>query len=319
MEYKDYYKVLGVEKTATADQVKKAYRKLAVKYHPDKNPGNKAAEEKFKEINEAYEVLGDAEKRKKYDELGENWKYYQQGGGSPTGAEGFDWSQYSGGGQRGRTHTYTSEDFNEGGFSDFFESIFGGGGFGRASGGAGGRARAQKGEDYRADMEISLEEAYAGTTRQLNVNWQTLQMKIKPGTHDGQVLRLKGKGGTGRSGGASGDIYITVHIPKHPHYEIKGDDLYCDIPVDLYTAVLGGKALVRTLKGAIRIDIAKGTHNGKLLRLKGMGMPRYGKAGEAGDLYAKVNVQLPENLSSKETELFQELAKLRHHGNADPV
>lgn len=311
MEYKDYYKVLGVSKTVTPDEIKKAYRKLAVKYHPDKNPGNKAAEDKFKEINEAYEVLGDAEKRKKYDELGENWKYYQQGG---RPAEGFDWSQYAGG-NGGRGYTYTSGDFNEGSFSDFFESIFGGGRFG--GGGARGRAQARKGEDYRAEMDISLEEAYNGTTRQININGQTLEMKIRPGTHDGQVLRLRGKGGAGRNGGPSGDVYITVHIPKHPHYEIKGDDLYCEVPVDLYTAVLGGKALVRTLKGTIRIDIARGTQNGKLLRLKGMGMPKFGKNNEHGDMYAKVHVQLPEKLTDKETELFTQLANLKRSDHAE--
>lgn len=313
MDYKDYYKVLGVDKSASADAIKKAYRKLAVKYHPDKNPGNKAAEEKFKEITEAYEVLGDPEKRKKYDELGENWKYYQQQGGT---AEGFDWSQYTGRRPGGQGRAYTSGDF--GGFSDFFESIFGGGGFERAGFGGGGRTRARKGEDYKADMEISLEESYNGTTRQVDAGGTRLELKIKPGTYDQQVLRLKGKGGPGINGGPNGDIYITVHVQSHPHYEVKGDDLYCDIPVDLYTAVLGGKALVRTLKGTIRIDIAKGTQNGKVLRLKGMGMPKFGKPGEFGDLYGKVNVRLPEHLSPRETELFNELAKLKK-GHAETI
>lgn len=311
MEYKDYYKVLGVAKTAAADEIKKAYRKLAVKYHPDKNPNNKSAEDKFKEINEAYEVLGDPEKRRKYDELGENWKYYEQGG---RPAEGFDWSQYAGG-SGGRGRTYTTGDFDEGSFSDFFENIFGRGGFG--GGAARGRTQARKGEDYRVEMEISLEEAYHGTTRQININGQTLEMKIRPGTHDGQVLRLRGKGGAGRNGGGNGDVYITVHVPKHPHYEVKGDDLYCEVPVDLYTAVLGGKALVRTLKGTIRIDIAKGTQNGKLLRLKGMGMPKFGKSSEHGDMYAKVHVQLPEKLTDKETELFTQLANLKRSDHAE--
>lgn len=316
MEYKDYYKILGVSKTATADEIKKAYRRLAVKYHPDKNPGNKTAEEKFKELNEAYEVLGDADKRKKYDELGENWQYYQQGG--RPGAEGFDWSQFASGpgGGKGR-YTYTSGDFDQDAFSDFFESFFGRGRFG--GGARGKRRQAFKGEDIHAELPISLEEAYFGTTRKVNVNGQVLEMKIKPGTHDGQVLRLRGKGSPGMSGGENGDLLLTVKITKHPHYEMKGDDLYCDIPVDLYTAVLGGKALIRTIKGPIRIDIARGTQNGKLLRLKGMGMPKAGKPGEFGDMYAKVNVRLPEKLSEKEIELFNQLANLKQTGHAQTV
>ena len=312
MDYKDYYKVLGVDKSATADSIKKAYRKLAVKYHPDKNPGDTAAEEKFKEANEAYEVLSDAEKRRKYDELGENWKHYQQQGGN---AAGFDWAQYAG--RKAGGGSYPGGGFDQG-FSDFFESIFGGEAFGGGFGeGRRARARARKGEDYRAEMDITLEESYNGTTRQMDVNGSRLEMKIKPGTHDQQVLRLRGKGGPGAGGGACGDIYITVHVKPHPHYEVKGDDLHCEIPVDLYTAVLGGKALVRTLKGSIRIDIAQGTQNGKILRLKGLGMPKFGKANEYGDLYAKVNVRLPEHLTAKETELFNQLAQLKQPGHAE--
>ncbi len=305
MDFKDYYKILGVDKKATPDEIKKAYRKLAIKYHPDKNPNNKASEEKFKEINEANEVLSDPEKKKKYDELGSNWNQYSQ---QPQGnREGnFDWSKWTQG-QTGRS-TYSGEDSfnNEGEFSSFFESIFGGGFNQRAT-------TKTKGQDYRAEIEVSLEDAYHGTSTRIEVNGKTLQMNLKPGIKNGQVLRIKEKGGPSRSGGPKGDIYLTLIIPQHPHYERKEDDLYCDTPVDIYTAVLGGKQLVSTLKGSIRIDIPAGTDNGKVLRLKGLGMPKFGKPTEFGDLYAKVSIQIPKNLSEKEITLFKELAKIRNN------
>ena len=299
MDYKDYYKILGVSKTASADEIKKAYRKLAIKYHPDKNQNNKSAEEKFKEINEANEVLGDVEKRKKYDELGENWKYYQQSGQA-----------------QGNTHQYTSsEQFNEGNFYDFFENIFGGG----YTESRKGQQRKYKGEDYNAEMHISLEEAYLGTARQLELENKKLQLKTKPGIKDAQVLRLKGKGAKGINGGQDGDLYITVHVEEHPHYKRKGDDLYCDVTVDLYAAILGGQVLVRTLRNPIKMTIGKETDNGKVLRLKGMGMPKYDKENEFGDLYAKVNIKLPKNLSEKEIELVKELSNIKNNNHAEAI
>lgn len=300
MEFKDYYKILGVPKTASADEIKKAYRKLAVKYHPDKNQNDKVAEEKFKEVNEANEVLGDPEKRKKYDELGENWQHYQQGAGK-TGQD-FDWSKWSG--QQSGPFQGQAGQFDEGDFSDFFESIFGG-----RFQGAGNRKR--KGQDYRAEISISLEEAYHGTSRQLDLGDQKLQFQLKPGVADGQQLRLKGKGGIGQNGGESGDIYLTVQVNEHPHFERKENDLYSSIPVDLYTAVLGGSVLIRTLKATTRIHLPAGTQNGKVLRLRGMGMPVFGKAETFGDLYAKVNVILPEKLSEQELSLFKQLSNLK--------
>ncbi len=305
MDYKDYYKVLGVEKTATAEVIKKAYRKLAVKYHPDKNAGNKAAEEKFKEVSEAYEVLKDPEKRSKYDELGENWKQYQNAG--PSTGDNFDWSRWQRerAGQQGGFGHQEGEDF-----SDFFESIFGGSGGARSSGARGGK-RPMQGEDYQAEAEISLEEAYLGTKRQLNPQGAVLEITIPPGVKNGQTLRLKGKGGKGRNGGPDGNILITLFVAEHPHFKVEGTDLHCDAAVNLYTAILGGKALVQTLKGNIRIDIPPETENGKVLRLKGMGMPVFGKPGTAGDLYLTVKVQLPNKLSEKELELFRNLAKER--------
>jgi len=305
MEFKDYYKVLGVEKKATIDEIKKAYRKLAVKYHPDKNPGNKAAEDKFKEISEANEVLSNPEKRKKYDELGENWKQYENQGGQNRG--GFDWSQYqnSGGGQQ---YSSSDEFGNEENFSDFFESIFGRGGFNNGGGRRG--APKRKGGDYTAEVALSLEEAYNGTSRLLEVNGEKLNMKFK-GVRDGQTLKIKGKGGQGINGGERGDIYVTVHLPQHPHFERKEDDLYCDAPVELYTAILGGKAPIRTMKVIINMDIPKETDSGKVFRLKGMGMPKFGKDNEFGDLYAKVKIIIPKKLSEKEIELFKQLALLK--------
>ncbi len=304
MEFKEYYKILGVDKKASAEEIKKAYRVLALKYHPDKNPNNKIAEEKFKEINEANQVLSDVEKRKKFDDMVKGRNAFQQKGGN---ADNFDWSQYTNQSQNnGRSANSGSHDF-----SDFFENIFGG------QFNTSGRER--KGQDYQAEMEISLEEAYNGTTRQLGINEETLQVKMPKGLKDGQSIRLKGKGAAGHQGSQNGDLYIKVHIPKHPHFERKDDDLFCDMPVELYTAILGGKALLRTLKGTIKIDIVQGTDNGKTLRLKGLGFPKFGREGESGDLYAKVTIELPKNMSAKEMELFSQLSHLKNIEHAQTV
>lgn len=302
MDFKDYYKVLNVPKSAKADEIKKAYRKLAVKYHPDKNPGDKASEEKFKEINEAYEVLGNLEKKKKYDELGEDYKHYQQG--RPREND-FDWSGFSG--QTGRRRGQAGGGGFGGNFSDFFESIFGDD-FSRNTMG---KKKSVKGEDYSSAIEISLEEAYNGTSREISIDGQNIKMKINPGIKTGQVLRVKGKGQVGSGAGISGDLFITIRIASHPYFKRKNGDLYCDFPVDLYTIVLGGKALVRTLRGTMKIDIPKGTPNNKVLRLKGLGMPDFQNPVKFGDLYAKVDVQTPKDLTERELQLFKELAKLK--------
>lgn len=319
MDVKDYYKILGVEKSATGEQIKKAYRKLAVKYHPDKNPHNKAAEEKFKEINEAYEVLSDEDKRKKYDQFGENYKYYEQHGGRP---EDFDWSQYGGGGGAGHTYSYQGnmDDMfggaGDGNFSDFFEQLFGGR-FGGATGGGSRRQQGPaRGRDVQATMQVSLEDAYAGATRQVEVNGSRLNIKLKPGLYDGQVIRLKGKGSPGRSGGQSGDLLITIQIAANPQYELKGQDIYTDLTVPLYTAVLGGKVPVNLPGSTLNMNIPAGTDSGKVFRLKGKGMPSYNEQGPAGDLYLKAIVHIPTNLSEKEKELFQQLSQLNENGHA---
>ncbi|HRE41450.1 MAG TPA: J domain-containing protein [Ignavibacteria bacterium] len=320
MEYKDYYTILGVDKNATQDQIKSAYRKLAMKYHPDKTKGDKSAEEKFKEINEANEVISDPEKRKKYDQLGENWKYYQQSGGN---SNDFDWSQYASAGQgnpfggQGRSSYTYSGDPNDmfgggGGFSDFFESIFGGAG--RSSGGSyrsGNRQSSFKGQDMEAVMDITLEDAYKGGEKMFTIDGETIKLKIKPGIKDGHILKLPNKGGKGAGGGKAGDLLLKISIAKNPIYERRGNDLYSDLNTDLYTAVLGGKQEFKSMKGTVKVDISKGSQNGKLLKLPGLGMPVYENPSTFGNLYLKLNVKLPENLSEAETRLFTELKELR--------
>lgn len=305
MDYKDYYQVLGVAKEATPAEIKKAYRKLAVKYHPDKNQGNKEAEAKFKEVAEAHEVLKDPEKRKKYDELGANWKHYQHQGASA----GSPYGSYSQGGYQFEGDLNDLFGGGGGNFSDFFQSFFGGGFGGQTRSGSGGAGF--KGQDYQAEATISLEEAYQGTTRMLELNGKKLRIKIKPGVSDGQMLKIKGRGAPGMQGGAAGDLYIKVSISPHPSYERKGVDLYKTVDVDLYTAVLGGKIPVETFRGTVKIAVPQGAESGKLLRLKDRGMPYYDKSENFGNMYIRINVKLPQNLSAEEVELFKQLQKMR--------
>ena len=303
MEYKDYYKVLGVDKKASQDEIKKVYRKLAVKYHPDKNPGDKKAEEKFKEINEAYDVLGDAVKRKKYDELGANWQAYEKGG--------FPNDFNRGGSRGGRQQSRSQQSYqgDESDFSDFFESFFGQGGFSGGSSRGGRRSTMQmKGEDYQAETTITLEEAFNGTTRQINLPDQKLNLKLKPGIEEGQVLRMKDKGGQGMNGGPNGDLFITIHIDKHPRFERKGNDLYFDQSLDALTAILGGKLAVHGIDKDVNIKIPEGTDSDKVFRLKGMGMPDYKDPASRGDGYLRVFITVPKNLSAEDKELLGRLA-----------
>ncbi len=310
MDFKDYYKILGVEKSASQEEIKKAFRKLAVKHHPDKNPNNKSAEEKFKEISEANDVLSDPEKRKKYDELGSNYNSYRQ---QQHGSEGFDWSKWSAQQGQGGRRAYSSseEDGFEGAdFSDFFSTIFGQGA-GQAGQGRRRGSSSRAGSDYNAQFTISLEEAYQGASKEFELNGKKIRIKLKPGTKDEQVIKLRGYGSQGINGGAAGDLYITIHLEDSPIFTREGDDLSVEAPIDLYTAVLGGKATIQTIKGPTRITIPKETENGKVLRLKGLGMPLYGKENQYGDFYVKVIIQLPKDLSGKEIELFKQLEKLR--------
>ena len=312
MEYKDYYKILGVEKDATQEEIKKAYRKLAMKYHPDRNPGDKSSEEKFKEITEANEVLSDSEKRKKYDQLGSNWKQYQYAGAN--GANDI-FSQFNRGGGSGGYHFEGNlgDLFgNIGGFSDFFESFFGSRTRQRTASNPFTQAQASKGTDLEANLNLTLEEAFNGAQKQFSVNKKTIKVNIEPGTHEGKKLRLRNMGAPGNRGGANGDLYLTIHIIDHPFYEVKGDDLYYNLDVELYTAVLGGNVQIHTLDNKkINIVIPKETDNGKLLKLKKMGMPRNGNQSDRGDLYVRILLQIPKKLSKEEKKLFEKLAELR--------
>jgi len=302
----DYYKTLGITKTATADEIKKAFRKLAIKYHPDKNIDKPDAELKFKEINEAYETLKDPEKRKKYDQLGKDYQKYE---GQGQGQYDFSGSRNNGGGGYAQYETNFDDAFGQGGFSSFFEQMFGGKG-GAANGGGFGSA-VSAGRDLEAELSITLQEAYFGTTRTISVNKQQLRITIKAGSADNQKLRLKGKGEKG-SNGQSGDLYIHVKVDKHPTFERKGDDLHCTIKVDLYAAVLGGKVQIPTIKESpINIPIPKGAQNGQKLRLKDLGMPIYGKSDAFGNMFVKLRIEIPTALSEKEESLFKELSRLK--------
>ena len=317
MDYKDYYKILGVDKKASQEEIKKAYRKLAVKYHPDKNQGNKTAEDRFKEISEAYEVLSKPENRKLYDQLGANWKQYKDAGFDPSqhGGRSFGGSRrgFAGGRPGGGRYQYEfegdpSDFFGGSGFSDFFEAFFGGGGRRSAEGfshGFGGFGHDVPGQDLAGDLSISLQEAYNGTERIIDLGGEKIRVKIKPGTYDGLKLRVKGKGQKGISG-RPGNLYLNINVQSNPIYERKGDDLYMVVSIDMFKALLGGKQEIVTLSGNLKITIPEGTQNGKQLRLRGKGMPVYGKSGH-GDLYVKLNLKMPDRLNTEQKKLVKRL------------
>jgi len=313
MDYRDYYQILGISKGASDKEIKQAYRKLARKYHPDVNSGDKGAEERFKEINEAYQVLSDPEKRQKYDHLGADWQRWQQSGGSP---DGFDWSRWTTGGAPGYGAQYGSAEdlgdlFGGGSVSDFFRQVFGGGmgGFG-AQGSPRGRrytARPQAGRDIEQEVEITLYEAYHGATRIMEKDGRRLEIKIPPGARTGTKVRLAGEGSPGAMGGPAGHLYLRVKVAPDPRFERKGDDLYADVQIDLYTALLGGKVNVPTMTGPVVLTIRPETQNGRTIRLRGKGMPKLREKDAYGDLYAKMDVQLPTDLNDRQRELIAEL------------
>jgi curved DNA-binding protein len=321
MEYKDYYKILGVDKNATEKEIKSAFRKLAREYHPDVNPDDPQAETRFKEINEAYEVLSDSEKRAKYDRLGADWQRWQRAGGHPSD---FDWGRWTTGPGSERVHVRygTPEDLEDlfgaaGPFSDFFTSIFGGlGGGARRRGGFGGfedyefQARPRRGQDLEQEVEISLAEAYRGTTRLLTKDGRRLEVKIPPGSKMGTRVRVRGEGSGGVAGGQAGDLYLKVKVARDPRFERKGDDLHVTVPADLYTAVLGGEVPVSTLSGEVKLKIPPGSQNGQIFRLRGKGMPKLRRPTEYGDLYVRLDVRLPTKLTPEQRELFEQLRRL---------
>jgi DnaJ-class molecular chaperone len=330
MEFKDYYQTLGVSKSSTEKEIKQAFRKLARKFHPDVNPGDKSAESRFKEINEAYEVLGDAEKRRKYDELGANWRMYEQGqpfpGGSPFGSgapgQGGAWTINMGGGSGGY-RTMSAEEMqelfgNEDPFSDFFRTFFGGGGGARETGRGRGRSRIQKGQDIEHEVELTLEEAYHGATRRMSIkeggHARSVDVRIPVGVKEGSRVRAAGEGASGSNGGAAGDLYLRVRVRPHPVFERRGDDLHTHVAVPVTTAVLGGEAQVPTISGSVRLKIPEGTQNAQVFRLKGHGMPKIGKPDDRGDMYATVDVQLPRTLSKDQRQHYEALAKMEERG-----
>ena len=300
MDFIDYYKILGVPKTATVAEIKKAYRKLARKYHPDLNPNDKEAEQKFKAVNEANEVLSNAENRKKYDEYGKDWKHaeqfeqakrQQQSKGQYQGSGGFE--------------GFSGQDFSGGDFSDFFESMFGG----RASGGRR-RSAAFRGQDFNAELQLNLKDVYETHKRVLTVNGKNIRLTIPAGVENGQVIKIKGKGGEGVNGGPNGDLIIQFSIVNNTNFKRDGANLYSTETIDLYTALLGGDVTVNTFDGKVKLKVKPETQNGTKVKLKGKGFPVYKKEGQFGDLYITYQVKMPTNLSSKEKELFNELKNL---------
>src|SRR3972149_5047153 len=298
VEYRDYYQILGVERDADDKAINRAYRRLAVQFHPDKNPGDKRAEDRFKEINEAYEVLGDRAKRAKYDRLGSSYQAWQRGG-VPGG---FDWSQWMGGAPGGvRVEVGDLEGLFGGGFSDFFQAIFG-----EMAGTAAARAR---GRDMEQRLAISLAEAFHGTPRHLRHDGRNLELKIPAGAGSGTRVRVAGQGESGR--GTAGDLYLVIDVADDPRFTRDGDDLLAEFEIDLYTAVLGGEARAPTPAGPVVLKIPPGSQPGQTFRLKGRGMPGMRKPGQKGDLYARVKVAIPTDLSGEEKALSEQRAAKR--------
>jgi curved DNA-binding protein len=305
MDYIDYYKILDVTKSATEAEIKKAYRKLARKYHPDLNPNDKEAEKKFKEINEANEVLSNPENRKKYDKYGKDWKHadeFEKAGYDPNQ------QQYSRQQQQGSSQDFSGfgGDFSGSDFSDFFNSMYGGG---RSS-----RSQSKyRGQDFNAELQLDLASAYTTHKQSLTVNGKNIRITIPAGVENGQIIKIPGHGGPGANGGPNGDLYITFNIENNSDFKREGNNLYSDVDLDLYTAILGGETFVNTFDGKVKVKVPTETQTGTKVKLKGKGFPVYKKENQFGDLYITYNVKTPTKLSQKEKELFEELAKIRNH------
>ncbi|RXJ44482.1 DnaJ C-terminal domain-containing protein [Gelidibacter gilvus] len=301
MAFIDYYKVLGLNKSATTAEIKKAYRKLARKHHPDVNPNDKTAEHKFKEINEANEVLSDPEKRKKYDKYGKDWQH----------GEAYDQAQRQQQSQRQYQQQgaggFGGGNFSEGDFSDFFESMFGGGGASRGRG----RSAGFRGQDFNAELQLDLRDVFVTHKRVLTVNGKNIRLTIPAGVENGQVIKITGKGGPGANGGPHGDLLIQFNISNSTKFKRDGSDLFVNETIDLYTAILGGEITVDTFDGKVKLNIKPETQNGTKVKLTGKGFPVYKKEGHFGDLYITYDIQMPTKLSDKEIELFNELKNLK--------
>ena len=308
MAFIDYYKILGVAKTASDKEIKAAYRKLARKYHPDLNPNDAEANKKFQQLNEANEVLSNAENRKKYDQYGENWQHgeaYEQARQQQTRQQ----QSYAGG---GGGHDFDFDGFGGegGGFSDFFQSMFGGSNGGPGAGaGRGGRRGAYRGQDYNAELNLTLQEVAEIHKRTITVNGKNIRMTIPGGVENGQTIKITGHGGPGVNNGPAGDLFIKFSVANDPKFKRQGNDLYNTIKLNLYTAVLGGEITADTLTGKVKLKVKPETQNGTKVKLKGKGMPVYKKDGEFGDLYLTYEIELPTNLTDKQKQLFEELAK----------
>jgi molecular chaperone DnaJ/curved DNA-binding protein len=342
MEYRDYYKVLGVAKDAGDNEIRSAYRKLARKYHPDVNPGNKDAEARFKEVNEAYQVLSDAEKRAKYDRYGRDWERFQQ---TSAGRQEPDFARWYTGRPGGVNVEFGSDD--AGGFSDFFRTLFGNVGTRRGAAATGQRVRMERGDDVEQEVEVTLEEAFRGATRVLQLqdertcpecggvgirqsqlcdtcrgrgtisDSRRIEVRIPAGVYDGSRVRIAGKGAPGDGGAPSGDLYLRVRLKKHPEFEVDGNDVRVQVPVDLYTCVLGGEVEIPTPSGRkVALTIPPGTNNGRTFRLRGQGMPTLQNPTKRGDLYATVSAQLPATLDERQKDLFKRLQELDGPGTA---
>lgn len=298
MAFIDYYKTLGIAKTATEAEIKKAYRKMARKYHPDVNPNDKAAEEMFKRVSEANEVLSNPENRKKYDKYGKDWKHADE-----IERQKQQQQQYAR--QRQSDQQYTGGGFGDSDYSDFFESMFGGGPS------RGNRSVKFRGQDYNAELQLDLRDVYTTHKRTLTVNGKNIRLTIPAGVKDGQQIKIAGHGGEGLNGGPNGDLILRFSLTNNTGFKRDGDNLYATVDLDLYTALLGGELMVSTFDGKVKLTVKPETANGTKVKLKGKGFPVYKKDGQFGDLYITYQIKLPTNLSGKEKQLFAELQKLR--------
>ncbi|MES2398192.1 MAG: J domain-containing protein [Bacteroidota bacterium] len=297
MEFVDYYKILGIKKDASVEDIKKAYRKLARKYHPDLNPNNKEANKQFQQINEANEVLSDPESRKKYDKYGKDWKHGEE-------YEKAQQSQRQSSGRSGREQSFGGAQGGDD-FSDFFSSMFGG----QSGGGRGGRQAKFRGQDFNAEVQLNLIDAYQTHQQTLSVNGKNIRITIPAGIENGQTIKIGGHGGPGVNGGPAGDLFITFLITNNTNFKREGNNLYTTVDLDLYTAVLGGEITIDTLSGKVKLKVPPETQNGTKVKLKGKGFPVYKKEGQFGDLFITYSIKIPTNLTEKQKELFLELSQ----------